>query len=170
MALVSWAAHRRRFRAWAGQSRPHARPRQIETDLPADHRRLSRCRRAGRPDRASTCRAATTAKKYILETTGTGVAIFDYDSDGLLDVFLANATTLDGDGAGERRPSHLYRNRGGLTFEDVTERAGLDARRAGDRASAPATTTTTATRDLFVTYFGAERRSTATRATARSAT
>src|SRR6185436_2856197 len=38
-------------------------------------------------------------KKYILETTGNGVAIFDYDNDGLMDVFVANATTLDGEAA-----------------------------------------------------------------------
>ena len=54
-------------------------------------------------------------KQYILETTGTGVAIFDYDNDGLPDVFVANATSLDGDGEGARATSHLYRNRGQLT-------------------------------------------------------
>ena len=37
-------------------------------------------------------------KRYILETTGGGVALFDYDGDGRLDVFLATGTTLDGDG------------------------------------------------------------------------
>src|SRR5215467_10299571 len=35
-------------------------------------------------------------KKYIIETTGTGVAIFDYDNDGWPDIFLVNGTTLDG--------------------------------------------------------------------------
>src|SRR5215475_13726670 len=36
------------------------------------------------------------AKKYIIETTGTGVAIFDYDNDGWPDIFLINGTTLEG--------------------------------------------------------------------------
>ena len=35
-------------------------------------------------------------KKYIIETTGSGVAIFDYDNDGWPDIFLVNGTTLDG--------------------------------------------------------------------------
>src|SRR5205823_12742641 len=35
-------------------------------------------------------------KKYILETTGNGVAIFDFDNDGLMDIFLVNGTTFDG--------------------------------------------------------------------------
>jgi len=64
-------------------------------------------------------------KKYILETTGNGVAIFDFDNDGLMDVYVANATTLDGDGEGRTSTGHLYRNRGSLRFEDVTARAGL---------------------------------------------
>ena len=34
-------------------------------------------------------------KKYILETTGSGVAFVDYDSDGWTDIFLVNGTTLD---------------------------------------------------------------------------
>ena len=48
-----------------------------------------------------------------------------------MDVFVANATTLDGDGEGARATSHLYRNRGQLKFEDVTARAGLDRGRLG---------------------------------------
>lgn len=56
------------------------------------------------------------SKKYILETTGSGVAIFDFDNDGLPDVLI-----LSGEGA----PSRLYRNRGELQFEDATERMGI---------------------------------------------
>src|SRR6266849_10962359 len=40
-------------------------------------------------------------KKYIIETTGTGVAIFDYDNDGWPDIFLVNGTTLEGFPTGE---------------------------------------------------------------------
>ena len=39
-------------------------------------------------------------KRYILETTGTGVALFDYDNDGRIDIFLPNGTTLDPPPAG----------------------------------------------------------------------
>src|SRR5579864_3516229 len=40
-------------------------------------------------------------KKYIIETTGTGVAIFDYDNDGWPDIFLVNGTKLEGFPAGQ---------------------------------------------------------------------
>jgi enediyne biosynthesis protein E4 len=53
-------------------------------------------------------------KKYIIETTGTGVAIFDYDNDGLPDIFLVNGTTLEGQ---HKTTSHLYRNLGNLRFK-----------------------------------------------------
>src|ERR1700756_3344588 len=56
------------------------------------------------------------AKKYILETTGSGVAIFDFDNDGRMDIFLVNGTTLDGGGPGAKATSHLYRNLGNLKF------------------------------------------------------
>src|SRR5438270_9494822 len=63
-------------------------------------------------------------KKYILETTGHGVGIFDYDNDGLPDIFVVNGTTLDHT-EGEQPTSHLYRNLGNLHFKDVTREAGL---------------------------------------------
>jgi hypothetical protein len=60
---------------------------------------------------------------YIVETTGTGVAIIDYDNDDLPDIFLVNADRLD---SGLPRPTHhLYKNLGGLRFVDVTEKAGV---------------------------------------------
>src|SRR6202047_3525428 len=49
-------------------------------------------------------------KQYIIESTGTGVAIFDYDNDGLPDILLVNAGQLPQDGA---QPTHfLYHNLG----------------------------------------------------------
>ena len=66
---------------------------------------------------------AEKGKVYIVETTGTGVAILDYDSDGLMDLFFVNGDRL-GDKAGESR-HYLYRNLGDLKFEDVTEQAGI---------------------------------------------
>lgn len=67
------------------------------------------------------------SKKYILETTGTGVAIFDYDNDGWPDIFLVNGTTLEGFPAGKTPTNHLYRNNHDGTFADVTSRTGIAA-------------------------------------------
>ena len=96
-----------------GMGRTTRAPRpvpKIETDLPpiaVDYRDVAES--AGLT--ARTISGGDDRKQYILETTGTGVAIFDYDNDDLPDVFVANATTLDGDGEGARATSHLYRNR-----------------------------------------------------------
>jgi hypothetical protein len=73
-------------------------------------------------------------KKYIIETTGTGVAIFDYDNDGWPDIFFVNGTTLEDMKAGKSGPTnHLYHNNHDGTFTP----------RVGDRACASAITTTT---------------------------
>jgi hypothetical protein len=92
-------------------------------------------------------------KDYILETTGNGVAIFDYDNDGLMDIFLVNATTLDGKGDGASSTSHLYHNLGNLHFEDVTARAGLGKIGWGQGVCA-ADYDNDGYTDLFVTYYG----------------
>ena len=59
----------------------------------------------------------------VVENTGTGVALFDYDNDGLPDIFLVQGDRLK-PGPVPLTP-HLYHNLGGLRFEDVTERAGI---------------------------------------------
>jgi hypothetical protein len=65
-----------------------------------------------------------TSKRYILEMTGNGVAIFDYDNDGWRDVLLINGTRFDVAEPG--RPGHyLYRNQGDGHFEEATAAAGL---------------------------------------------
>jgi hypothetical protein len=65
-------------------------------------------------------------KPYIIETTGGGVAIFDYNNDGLPDIFVVSGTTLGAKPGDENAPtSHLYRNNGDGTFTDVTRQAGL---------------------------------------------
>ncbi len=60
---------------------------------------------------------------YIVENTGTGVAIFDYDNDGLPDIFLLQGDRLKS--TGPPLTPHLYHNLGGLRFEDVTAKAGI---------------------------------------------
>lgn len=96
---------------------------------------------------------AASSKKYIIETTGTGVAIFDYDNDGLMDVFLVNATTLEGN---DHATSHLYRNLGNLRFEDVTQKAGLTYTGWGQGVCA-GDYDNDGFEDLFVTYYGRSR-------------
>jgi len=89
-------------------------------------------------------------KSYIIEATGNGVAIFDFDNDGRMDVFLPTGATLDGKQTASNR---LYRNLGGLRFEDVTERAGL--RRSGwGQGACVGDVDNDGRRDLFVTYYG----------------
>src|ERR1700730_1511755 len=64
-----------------------------------------------------------TSKQYIVETTGNGVAIFDFDNDGLHDIFLVTSGTF---GTGAVQTKHfLYHDLGGLKFEDVTDKTGI---------------------------------------------
>ena len=58
----------------------------------------------------------TRSNKYILEMTGHGVAVIDFDNDGWRDLFFVNGTRLD---ASARAPHKLYRNVGGTRFEDA---------------------------------------------------
>src|SRR5947207_13105183 len=62
------------------------------------------------------------AKNYIIETTGTGVAIFDYDNDGWPDIFIVNGTTLKGFSSSQAPTNHLYRNNHDGTFTRSEER------------------------------------------------
>jgi hypothetical protein len=64
----------------------------------------------------------------ILESLGGGVALLDYDGDGLLDVFLTGGGTFDGPDRKDirGRPCQLYKNLGGFRFRDVTAEVGLD--------------------------------------------
>jgi hypothetical protein len=97
-------------------------------------------------------------KKYIIETTGTGVAIFDYDNDGWPDIFLVNGTTLEGFPAGKTAaPSnHLYRNNQDGTFTDVTAKAGLTASGWGQGVCV-GDYDNDGWEDLYVTYYGKNR-------------
>src|SRR5213083_1379764 len=55
------------------------------------------------------------AKRYILESTGSGIAFLDYDNDGLLDIFVVNGTRM-GPPRGAPPTNHLYRNQGNRTL------------------------------------------------------
>ena len=91
--------------------------------------------------------------KYLLETTGCGVAFYDYDNDGWLDIFLVNGTTLQGFPAGQEPTSHLFKNNRDGTFTDVTVKAGL-VRSGWGQGVCIGDYDNDGFEDLFVTYFG----------------
>ena len=92
-------------------------------------------------------------KKYIIETTGTGVAIFDYDNDGWPDIFIVNGITLDASSISKPPTSHLYHNNHDGTFTDVTQKAGLTHPGWGQGVCV-GDYDNDGFEDLFVTYYG----------------
>src|SRR5258708_4558400 len=95
-------------------------------------------------------------KKSIIETPGTGPAIFDYDNDGWPDIFLVNGTTLAGFPKGEAPTNHLYRNNHDGTFTDVTVKAGLNVTGWGQGVCV-GDYDNDGWEDLYVTYYGKNR-------------
>lgn len=90
---------------------------------------------------------------YLLETTGCGVAFFDYDNDGWLDIFVVNGTRLEGFSPGQEPTNHLYRNNRDGTFADVTEQAGL-VHSGWGQGVCIGDYDNDGFEDLFVTYYG----------------
>ena len=76
---------------------------------------------------------SATSNKYLIETMGGGVALFDYDNDGRLDIFFTNGAKLDDPMSDGKHPdksepkfwNRLYHQNADGTFTDVTEKAGL---------------------------------------------
>jgi len=96
-------------------------------------------------------------KQFIIETTGTGVAIFDYDNDGWPDIFVVNGTTLEGVGAEKSPTNHLYRNNHDGTFTDVTRHAGLEGAPGWGQGVCVGDYDNDGWEDLYVTYYGKNR-------------
>jgi enediyne biosynthesis protein E4 len=108
--------------------------------------------------------ASHTAEKYLPETMGAGVALFDYDNDGRLDVFLVNGApiadptpkgTVPGK-TGSEYWNRLYRQKADGTFEDVTEKAGLQGVGYG-MGVAVGDYDNDGFEDLYVTAYGGNR-------------
>jgi enediyne biosynthesis protein E4 len=91
--------------------------------------------------------------KYLLETTGCGVAFYDYDNDGWLDIFLVNGWRLEGFPTGQEPHSHLFKNNRDGTFTDVTLQAGL-AHAGWGQGVCIGDYDNDGYEDLFVSYFG----------------
>lgn len=91
--------------------------------------------------------------RYLLETTGCGVAFYDFDHDDWLDLFLVNGTRLDGFGKDHEPVSHLFKNNRDGTFTDVTAKSGM--RRSGwGQGCCVGDYNNDGLNDLFVTYYG----------------
>jgi hypothetical protein len=108
--------------------------------------------------------ASHTAKKYLLETMGSGVAVFDYDNDGRLDIFLVNGTPLGDPSSkgtipqktGPRSWNHLFHQKTDGSFEDVSEKAGVQGSGYG-MGVAVGDYDNDSYEDLYVTAYGGNK-------------
>ena len=94
-----------------------------------------------------------THKEFIIETTGNGALVFDYDNDGWPDVFLPNGSTVEGFPKGAAPTGHLYHNNRDGTFSDVSGSAGL-ARAGWGQGGCVGDYDNDGYLDLVVTYWG----------------
>ena len=109
-------------------------------------------------------RASHTSRKYLLETMGAGVALFDYDNDGRLDIYLVNGAPLSDPTpkgtiphkAGSQYWNRLYHQKPDGTFEDVTEKAGLQGAGYG-MGVAVGDFDNDGYEDLYVTAYGGNK-------------
>jgi hypothetical protein len=95
-------------------------------------------------------------KKYIIETTGTGVAIFDYDNDGWPDILVVNGTTLEGFPKDKAPTNHLFHNNHDGSFSDVTAKSGLTASGWGQGVCV-GDYDNDGWEDVYITYYGKNR-------------
>jgi hypothetical protein len=104
--------------------------------------------------RTKTIFGAEKNNRYLLETTGCGVAFYDYDNDGWLDLFFVNGTRFGEHFAQGAEPTNrLYKNNRDGTFTDVTLKSGL--RRTGwGQGVCIGDYDNDGNDDLFVTYWG----------------
>jgi hypothetical protein len=108
--------------------------------------------------------ASHTSKKYLLESMGSGVALFDYDNDGRLDIFLVNGAPLSDPTAKGTIPkksgpaswNRLFHQKADGTFEDTTQKAGLTGIGYG-MGVAVGDFDNDGFEDLYVTAYGGNR-------------
>jgi hypothetical protein len=93
------------------------------------------------------------SKNHILESGGSGVALFDYDGDGRLDIYLVTAFELSDQGEKVAHRNALFRNEGNWRFKDVSKGSGLDAVAWGNGVCA-GDYDNDGRLDLYVTNFG----------------
>ena len=91
--------------------------------------------------------------RYLLETTGCGVAFYDFDHDDWIDIFLVNGTRLEGFPAGNEPISRLFKNNRDGTFTDITAKSGM-TRSGWGQGCCVGDFDNDGLNDLFVTYYG----------------
>jgi enediyne biosynthesis protein E4 len=109
-------------------------------------------------------RSSHTSKKYLLETMGPGVALFDYDDDGRLDIYFVTGAPLADPTpkgtipvkTGPQYWNRLYHQQPDGTFEDVTEKAGLQGAGYG-MGVAVGDYDNDGYEDLYVTSYGGNK-------------
>ena len=92
--------------------------------------------------------------KYLLETTGCGLAFYDYDHDGWVDLFLVNGWRLEGFPKGQEPHCRLFKNNRDGTFTDVSIGSGLELKTGWGQACCVGDFDNDGLDDLFVTYYG----------------
>ena len=91
--------------------------------------------------------------RYLLETTGCGVAFYDFDHDDWLDLFLVNGTRLEGFAKGQEPMSRLFKNNRDGTFTDITAKSGM-TRSGWGQGCCVGDYDNDGLDDLFVSYYG----------------
>ncbi len=91
--------------------------------------------------------------RFLLETTGCGVAFYDFDHDDWLDLFLVNGTRLEGFAKGQEPISRLFKNNRDGTFTDVTAKSGM-TRSGWGQGCCVGDYDNDGLNDLFVSYYG----------------
>ncbi|GGA72384.1 RNA-binding protein [Edaphobacter acidisoli] len=133
---------------------PHAAPKQLPSPVlgtPLGVSFIDVARQSGL--NARTIYGGEHHNKYLLETTGCGVAFYDYDHDDWLDIFLVNGFRLEGFPKGHEPTCHLFKNNRDGTFTDVTQKAGL-ARSGWGQGCCIGDYNNDGYDDLFVSYYG----------------
>ncbi len=91
--------------------------------------------------------------RYLLETTGCGVAFYDFDHDDWVDIFLVNGTRLEGFPKGSEPISRLFKNNRDGTFTDITAKSGM-VRSGWGQGCCVGDYDNDGLNDLFVSYYG----------------
>jgi hypothetical protein len=104
--------------------------------------------------RAKNISGSATNKQFLLEEMGCGLALFDYDNDGWLDIFLVNGTSFVPAERDRHPTSYLFHNNRDGTFTDVTKKAGL-TRSGWGQGCCVGDYDNDGYADLFVTYWDA---------------
>ncbi len=102
---------------------------------------------------AKTTFGSEKTNRYLVETTGCGVAFFDYDQDGWLDIFFVNGSRFESKFPEGSPSNRLYKNNRDGTFTDVTEKAGL-VRSGWGQGVCIGDYDNDGWNDLFVSYWG----------------